>query len=344
MFENSGFHKLYISNVVLNFTMKICIIKLGALGDVVRTTPILPAIKEKYPESEITWITKKESKEILEGNPDIKEILTIPVHNPNNFDIIYNFDIENEAIQLVNKIKADKKYGFYDNEGFPAAFDSGAEYYLNTVFDDQLKKSNRKTYQEMMFEIAGLKYKQQKPTLYISNSSKQFAEDFLKKNGLKDTKIIGINIGASSRWPSKSWSLEKLTEFIIKLSKLDYKIMLLGGVDEQSSMNKLSVMLNANDLKIYMADTSNSLKNFFAMVSICDKIITADSLALHVALALNKPTIALFFVTSPYEIEGYNLLTKIISPKLNEFFPEKSDQYNKELVNSISSEEVAKAV
>ena len=57
--------------------IKICIIKLGALGDVVRTTPLLLGIKEKYPESEITWITKSNAKEILEDNKLInKELLT----------------------------------------------------------------------------------------------------------------------------------------------------------------------------------------------------------------------------------------------------------------------------
>ena len=77
----SDFHKLYINDGVLNFTykMKIVIIKLGELGDVLRTTPILEAIKAKYPDSEITWITEPESKEILEGNKLVGKILTLPI-------------------------------------------------------------------------------------------------------------------------------------------------------------------------------------------------------------------------------------------------------------------------
>ena len=126
--------------------MKIAIIKLGALGDVVRTTPILEAIKEKYPDSEITWITEPESKEILEGNPNINKILTLPIEETlEEFNVLYNFDIEDKATKLASLIKAEKKYGYFDNEGFPSSFNNGAEYYLNTVFDDELKKSNRKT-------------------------------------------------------------------------------------------------------------------------------------------------------------------------------------------------------
>ena len=70
--------------------MKICIVKLGALGDVVRTLPLLKAIKEKFPDSEITWITKENAVELFEGNVFVNKILTIPVEKElENFDILY---------------------------------------------------------------------------------------------------------------------------------------------------------------------------------------------------------------------------------------------------------------
>ena len=74
-------------------TKKILIIKLGALGDVVRTIPILSAIKEKYPNSEIYWLTKKDSVEILENNPNINKILVFPY----NFDQELHNDFHNPA-------------------------------------------------------------------------------------------------------------------------------------------------------------------------------------------------------------------------------------------------------
>lgn len=321
---------------------KICIIKLGALGDVVRTTPVLEAIKQKYPDSEITWITKPEAVEILEGNQNIDEILTIPIENFEEFDILYNFDIEDDATALASKINASKKYGFYLDNGFPAAFSPGAEYYLNTVFDDNLKKSNKKTYQEMMFDLAELKYEKQKIQLNLTEESKEIVKEFIKSHSIKG-KVIGINIGSSQRWPSKAWAMEKIKQAIIEFDKLGYSIILLGGGNEKQAMNELYGELK-NNTKIYISDTANSLKDFFAIVSICDKVLTADSLAMHVALAFEKPTVALFFVTSPAEIEGYNSLTKIISPMLQDFFPERSDEYDGDLVNSISVEEVVKAI
>ena len=124
--------------------MKIGIIKLGALGDVVRTTPILEGIKEKYPDSAITWITKQGCKEILENNININKLLFLPLNVQESYDILYNFDIDDEATNLAKEIKAEQKFGFYDEEGFPSVFNEGAEYYLNTLFDDELKKTNRR--------------------------------------------------------------------------------------------------------------------------------------------------------------------------------------------------------
>ena len=124
---------------------KILIIKLGALGDVVRTLPILPALKDKFPDSEVYWLTKENALEIFEENPYVKKVLTTKEKLAEKFDILYNFDIEEEALTFANEIKADKKYGFYSDSGYAAAFNFKAQYYLDTIFDDELKKSNKKT-------------------------------------------------------------------------------------------------------------------------------------------------------------------------------------------------------
>lgn len=322
---------------------KILVIKLGALGDVIRTTPILSALKEKYPNSQVDWITKKDSKEILGGNVNINKIFTLPYEENNNYDILYNFDIEDDATKLALKVNAKKKYGFYYNEGYPSAFNLSAEYYLNTLFDDEVKKSNKKTYQEMIFELAELPYKKQPCEIYLSEDDKKYAQDFIKKNNIKN-KLIGIHIGASPRWPSKAWHEDNVKEFVRKLKQDNYDVILFSGLNEKDKHKKIIRELKEEGFKIYHNDPSNTIKQFSSLVKLCKLMICSDSLSLHISLAIGIKTIALFFCTSPDEIEGYNLLRKIISPLLYEFFPEKMDQYDEKLVNSIKIEEVLNAV
>lgn len=329
---------------VLNLTMRILIIKLGAKGDIVRTLPILSVIKQKCPNSEITWITKPEYEEILKKNPYIYRILTLPVKITENFDILYNFDIDDEATEIALKTKADKKYGFYCERGYPATFNPSAEYYLNTLFDDELKKTNKKTYQQMMFEVAELPYKKEQYFIHLTNKDKKYVERFVGKNNINVEKLIGIHLGASSRWPSKVWHKNNLKEFIIKADKKGYKILLFGGPNEVEKHKKLIKELEEEGTKVYKNNPNNSFNEFSSLVSICNQMICSDSMSLHVSLALKKPTICLFFCTSSNEIEGYGLLKKIVSPKLYEFFPEKMDQYDEELTKSISADEVLNAL
>ena len=79
---------------------------------------------------------------------------------------------------------------------------------------------------------------------------------------------------------------------------------------------------------------------FASLVNKCNFMVCSDSFSLHMSLALKKPTIGLFFCTPPDEIESYGFLKKIISPMIYNFFPEKMDEYNENLVKSISPDEV----
>jgi heptosyltransferase-2 len=57
------------------YSKKIVIVKLGALGDVLRTTPILFALERKHPNAHITWVTKKNAKDMLEVTPRIHRLV-----------------------------------------------------------------------------------------------------------------------------------------------------------------------------------------------------------------------------------------------------------------------------
>ncbi|MCX5777159.1 MAG: glycosyltransferase family 9 protein, partial [Candidatus Firestonebacteria bacterium] len=54
---------------------RILIIRFSSLGDVILATSVLPAVKKRFPESAITFLTKKEYAEVLEGNPYINKVI-----------------------------------------------------------------------------------------------------------------------------------------------------------------------------------------------------------------------------------------------------------------------------
>jgi heptosyltransferase-2 len=318
--------------------MKILIIKLGADGDVLRTLPLAEALKSSYVNSHITWVTRGDISELLNVTY-IDRVLSLPYMDSTVYDRLYNFDIDESATELAMQISAKKKYGFYKDGDYPAAFNKGAEYYLNTVFDDSLKKSNTRTYQEMMFELAELPYIKKRYRLILGATEKSYADAYLSENNLKDKGIIGIHMGASSRWPSKVWDKECLFKFIEHAVK-NKAIILFGGPNEAQRYMGVIEELKRKNITVHQNNPHNTKREFMALLNVCEAVVCSDSFALHVSLGLGKKTIALFFCTSPNEVEGYGLLTKKISPMLYSFFPEKSDVYDLALTQSISPESV----
>src|SRR4030066_2116109 len=57
---------------------KILILRLSAVGDVIRTLPAVKALKEHYPSSSITWIVEEPSQAFLESQPEVDEVILFP--------------------------------------------------------------------------------------------------------------------------------------------------------------------------------------------------------------------------------------------------------------------------
>ena len=57
--------------------MKICIVKLSAMGDIIHAMVALQFIKKEFPEATIDWVVESGFKGVLENNPDIDNILPI---------------------------------------------------------------------------------------------------------------------------------------------------------------------------------------------------------------------------------------------------------------------------
>ena len=87
---------------------RILIIKLAALGDVIRTTPLLSYFKAKFPNAHITWMTQ--SPAILPAD-QIDQILpfnamSVFLLENSMFDVAVNLDKEAEACVLMAKVEA----------------------------------------------------------------------------------------------------------------------------------------------------------------------------------------------------------------------------------------------
>ena len=300
--------------------MNLLIIKLGAIGDVIRTTTVLPALKEKF-NCQIGWVTKKESFDILKNNGLIDNIYFIDKNTElenKKYDLVINLDDDEEACELATGISSEKTVGAYlkdrkkvYTEDSSPWFDMGLISKLGKEKADQLKARNKRTYQEIMYEILDLDYKNQEPILILNDEELKFGKDFAEKNNInQDDLVIGINTGAGGRWKDKKLDEELTSELIDKLNTIkNVKLLLFGGPEEKERNENIKKTVTTN---IIDAGCDNSLMEFASLVNLCHILVTSDSLAMHIGTALKKRIIAFFYPTSASEIELYSRGIKII--------------------------------
>lgn len=289
----------------------ILIIKLDAVGDVLRTTSILPSIKTLLPNSNITWVTKSNSFPVLEDNTYINFIIGVE-GNPDEviserFDIAINLDSGKASCEVMKKISADEKYGYTLVNEKPYPLNTFAnEWYLMGI-DDNFKKQNTKTYHRIIHEISGLKYENSHPVLEITESKRTEAGYIREKSGLGNYgEFILINLGGGNRWQYKKWTKEGYAGLInnLSLNKPGSAIGVVAGKDDEEFYNEVLLTVNQSDNVIPLG-CGNSLREFICIIYSADKIFTSDSLAFHIATALEKYTVVITGPTSYTELDVF---------------------------------------
>jgi heptosyltransferase II len=278
---------------------QILVIKLGALGDVIRTTPLLRVL-----EGEITWVTSAAALPFLRHAPQITELLVADdpgFRLERNYDLVINLEDDLPSAQLASAAAKERVVGPYlrgDTIAYGGLsvewFDMSLSSRYGRAKADQLKLRNRKTYQDLIFSALGKKYCGEDPVLRLP----------LRKTPTPG--LVGIEARAGGVWPTKQW--RRYGEIAERLEKLGHGVKFF--------QQRASVVDYADD------------------INECDFVVCGDTLAMHLGLALGKRVVALFTCTSPWEIYGYGRLAKVVSPLLERFFYQR--QYSTEPGDAIS--------
>lgn len=266
--------------------MKCLIIKLNASGDVVRTTTILHILKENY--DEIHWLTHSTNLPFID-NKFVKYRYTSLNEVPRSeWDLVVNLEDGIEIMRYVSSINTKEIVGSYLSEdGSPNYSESMKDWFDMSLISkyginaaNELKKNNKRSYQDLIFSGLGAKF----------DGHPYFRPKFDSSHNIVSGDIAVVKV-CGKRWPSKMWS--KYDELIQKLSK-DFSV---------------STLPDRATISDHISDV-----NAFKLV------VCGDTLPMHIALSLGVKCVALFNVTSPHEIYDYGILTKIESPYWKKHF------------------------
>jgi heptosyltransferase-2 len=331
---------------------RILLINLDAMGNVLVTTSILPAIKKKYPESTITWITEKRTAPLLRHNPLVDRIFTWEPENwlilqQMTFDVLFNVDKSRRSGSLAMAVKAKSKFGFGMNaEGqiVPLSKEAYASYRMG--LDDELKfRKNRKTVPELQCDQFKLEYRRDEYMLALSGEEEDFCRRYAAEHGLDGTGnvIVGFNTGCSELYPNKKMTIHQHITLIRMLSDVPgIKLVLLGGPED--TVRNAEIARRA-DGAVLSTPTAEGLRRGLCYENVCDVVISGDSFGLHAAIGLRKHVIVWFGVSCPQEIDLFDRGMKFIPAGL-ECSPcwKRECPYNLECIQMIDLDGIAREV
>lgn len=295
---------------------RVLVIKLDAMGDVLRSTCVLPGIRQRFPAASVEWVTRLESTPLLAENPLVDRVIpygpdALVALSACRYDWVINLDAGRISCELASMANGSEKTGFVlDDNGRILPTNSVARLWLAMGVSDRLKRSNTRTYQDLMADILGVPGAPIRYVFCLSRDEISGGQRHLSQLGwTPDRPTIGLATGAGGRWQLKQWREEAFGELIEQASRAwpEVQVVILGGPEERDRNRRL----RAEHPLVLDPGCENSVRRFASLIRVCDVVVTGDTLAMHLALAQGRRTVVLFGPTSHHEIELFGLGRKL---------------------------------
>ena len=262
--------------------------KLGATGDVVRTTTLLRRLS-----GPVTWVTARPNELLLQGLREVPGDLRVVLWEDREaihgepFDVAISLEDDAQTARILQAVRPRRIFGAFLNEQSQMTYteDSSLWFDMSLISvhgrekADAMKFQNRRSYQELIFDCLDWKFAGEKYLL------PQTAKSDLRGD-------VAIASESGPVWPMKKWAY----------------------------YDRLKNELEERGLKVNFLPKRPTLLEHLADVRGHRCLVSGDSLPMHLAIGSDIPCVGLFNCTSPWEIYNYGNLTKLISPLLEEFF------------------------
>jgi heptosyltransferase II len=290
---------------------RIVMVHLEALGAVLRSTALLPAIKRKFPSSHITWVTKAPAHNLLQNNPLVDRILNLDAEGVLalellEFDIGFCLDKSLAACGLVQKADPDLIYGFRVDRSTGAILPATPA--ANELWELGLNNHkkffvNKKPETQLAAEALELNYRRDTYSFYFTANE---SSEIQKRRARWGEPVIGLNTGCNSTIAAKKLTVAAHKELVRKLSNLGQVVLLGGGPEDEQRNSEI-----AKGSAAVESSCRAGLRDGMISVAACDIVVSGDSLGLHMAVALQKWVVAWFGPTCEQEIDLFGRGVKI---------------------------------
>jgi len=308
---------------------KILILRLSAVGDVIRTLPAIKALKEHTPSS-ITWIVEEPSQDLLESQPEVDEVILFPRKRwtqgmkslrrmwgtigemgefimglrKRRFDVVLDFHGILKSGLLSFLSGSPKRIG-YDRRSTK----EGNFLFSNVKVKLPKERIGRFQRNLALLKGMGLAVKGLKYSLYIPREDQEYVESFFKASSSLKRPLIAIHPGTSTKALFKRWMPDQYAQLADRLTReLNATVLFTWGAGELEWVEGIRKEMKESSL---LGPKTKSLTQLGEVYRRCNLYIGGDTGPMHIASLMGIPTVVIYGPTDPIENEPFGNHIKV---------------------------------
>jgi len=283
---------------------RILVVRMSAIGDIILTTPLLRAVRAKFPQAQIDFLTKSKYRELLEHHPLVHEVV--------GFDTSLGF---RGLLRLVAGLRKEKYDLVLDLHSNPRSI------LVRLFCGAKMRRRSRKySLERRLLKWFGINLMKNAPPvaeryftalknfgvkpdglcaeIFPSSADLEKAESILSAAGLAGKALVGLAPGASRF--TKIWPAHYFSAAGAKLAQeLKAGIVILGGAEDKAAAAEVESRLKAEfPGPVMNLAGALSLLESAAVVRSVTILLSNDTALMHLASAGDTPVVAIFGPTT----------------------------------------------
>lgn len=288
-----------------NKKLHILVVRTDRIGDVVLTTAAVRALRKNYPDARIAMMVAPGTRELVEGNPDLDEVI---IHDRNvpfsllkqvfnlrrkKFDWAIIFHTKRWTNMFCFLAGIPRRTG-YCNEKFGFLL-------TDRVVDD--REAGIKHEAEYCLDILNsigvpAPLSERQCVLPVKKECDDWAQKWSEDNHFKLKDLIIVNSSASD--PGRQWPAERFAKIIEMLQARNIgPIAVIGTKNDLAATKVMSLVRSTDSVKVFDLRGKTSMSQLIALMRKSRMLISNDTGPVHIAAALNKPVVSIFTRDEP---------------------------------------------
>ena len=278
---------------------RILIARTDRIGDVLLSTPVIKALRDKYPHSYIAMMVSAYARDIVEGNPYLDKVIIYDkevLHKSwlssfrfarglkkNKFDLAVILHPTNR-VHLVSflagipkRVGYDRKLGFLLTDRIKHTKQLGEKHELEYNLD--------------LLRYLGIEPRDKNLFMPLKPESEKWVKELFRQEGIREAdRLLAIHPAASC--PSKIWPPERFAQTADKLAQnYGFKILVIAGPKDVKLAEALVKHLRSSVINLA---GKTSITQLASLLKRCSLFISNDSGPVHIASAIGTPVISIF--------------------------------------------------